>query len=1146
MSGRDLAPPEVALPMFSGERPGTRMKEFQLLNWGTFDGAVTRFDMHGANALLTGQVGSGKSTIVDGLTVLFTAPSRVVLNRAAGAERSERTLTSYLLGHYRKVYDENVGTPRADALRDPKTAFAVLVAHFATDGGEVFSAGMVAYMESSGRPHRLYFTAPTRIDIADHLVGHRDARAVRTHLRSLGAETFDENFKSYQRSLCRALKLSPSALDLLVQTVSMKSVGDLTAFVREHMLDAADPAEQIKAILAHWADLNRSYEMVVTARDQLDKLRPVAEHAAAYDRAAERISAFEQASGAVPRMVEQRRVGLLDEAIAALDAELPSLQAKVTRLGDEHQLASSALTQLSAAVTAGGGAELTGAEHDVDKAKADLQAASEALTELTSLARRAGIASLDGMGDWQRFSVAVATETAGLESYRERAGDAEYQARATFEDARRKLAALQEELAGSRASNMPVDDARLRGLIAAELVLEPSDLPFAAELIAVADGSADWEAAAERLVGPFGRSMLVAEEHYQAVARWVDAHHLGRRLVYFRVPAGAGTPTTARRNTMAARLQVRPATRFSSWVAAEVARRFDHVCVEASDELGDHGRAVTRAGQIKDGNRHEKDDRGRADDRLHYILGWDTSARRAWLAEQAIPAAQAAIGDLGEQLAKVQRGRSALEGRASALEQLSGRFTDPARVDVGAAQGRLRAAEDVRDTIAKRPELSKLIEQRDAKEAQARRLLDELGKAQRELGDSEGKKGRWEARRASAVQGLETTAVEPLDAAAAAALDEAVGAVDAPTDSEGCDAWGRKVTEAIASRRASSANTLERASQRLTGAMKDFSVIWPGPVIEFGTVPEARREWLELRDRLETDDLPSYESEFRNQLRTNAIHELVSFNHWLTTASNRIGERIATINSALADIDYRPSTYIRLEVEATLDVEVREFRSRLRDVTSNALLADDEAYAEERFLKVRDLLERFEGRAESASADQAWTRRVTDVRNWHTFAASERTRDEDVAVEHYTDSGGKSGGQKEKLAYTVLAASLSYQYGLAGGHADSFRFVMIDEAFGRGSDESTRFALELFGRLGLQLLVVTPLQKVTTIDPFVEAVGFVSSDSEQRSRLVALTVSEYRESRLAHLNERRSRSVEGHSGPDAETGPADCGVAVSG
>jgi hypothetical protein len=82
------------------------------------------------------------------------------------------------------------------------------------------------------------------------------------------------------------------------------------------------------------------------------------------------------------------------------------------------------------------------------------------------------------------------------------------------------------------------------------------------------------------------------------------------------------------------------------------------------------------------------------------------------------------------------------------------------------------------------------------------------------------------------------------------------------------------------------------------------------------------------------------------------------------------------------------------------------------------------------------------------------------VRNWFVFAASERWRADDSEHEHYSDSGGKSGGQKEKLAYTVPAASLAYQFGLELGavRSRSFRFVVIDEAFGRGSDESPHAA----------------------------------------------------------------------------------------
>jgi uncharacterized protein YPO0396 len=118
-----------------------------------------------------------------------------------------------------------------------------------------------------------------------------------------------------------------------------------------------------------------------------------------------------------------------------------------------------------------------------------------------------------------------------------------------------------------------------------------------------------------------------------------------------------------------------------------------------------------------------------------------------------------------------------------------------------------------------------------------------------------------------------------------------------------------------------------------------------------------------------------------------------------------------------------------------------------------------------------------------------------------------------------TDSAGKSGGQKEKLAYTILAASLAYQFKLDWGTArpKAFRFVVIDEAFGRGSELSTRYALSLFTRLGLQLLIVTPLQKIHVIEPHVSAVGYVDNPHGNYSRLQGMTVEELRRRRSEQL-----------------------------
>ncbi|MGH3564227.1 MAG: SbcC/MukB-like Walker B domain-containing protein, partial [Mycobacterium sp.] len=319
---------------------------------------------------------------------------------------------------------------------------------------------------------------------------------------------------------------------------------------------------------------------------------------------------------------------------------------------------------------------------------------------------------------------------------------------------------------------------------------------------------------------------------------------------------------------------------------------------------------------------------------------------------------------------------------------------------------------------------------------------------------------------------------------------------------------------------------LHRRIERLTGQlnghalnlgqhMAEFLRRWPEFNADMDANVEARGDFLVLRDRVATDDLPRFETEFKEQLNKNAIQELAGFNNWLGRQSSAIDERIDRINEALGAVPYNPGRYIRLEKEPTTNTDVAQFRSDLRNLTNDSLAIDGDQYSEQRFLDVKRIIERFRGRDGYAESDKNWTRRVTDVRNWFVFSASERDRDTDVEWEHYSDSDGKSGGQKEKLAYTILAASLAYQFGLQWGVEQSrdFRFAVIDEAFGRGSDVSTRYALNLFATLGLQLLIVTPLQKVHVIEPYVKAIGFVDNPTGTCSRLQTMTIEQYRTQR---------------------------------
>ena len=250
-----------------------------------------------------------------------------------------------------------------------------------------------------------------------------------------------------------------------------------------------------------------------------------------------------------------------------------------------------------------------------------------------------------------------------------------------------------------------------------------------------------------------------------------------------------------------------------------------------------------------------------------------------------------------------------------------------------------------------------------------------------------------------------------------------------------------------------------------------------------------------------------------------SINQIALFQAKLKQAQDTIQTRIEQINGSLNAIDYNEGRYIRLEYAETYDTDIKEFRVQLKACTEGALSgSEDEQYAETKFLQVKAIIERFRGRPGETERDERWTKKVIDVRNWFLFAASERWRETDEEYEHYTDSGGKSGGQKEKLAYTILAASLVYHFGLEGQESrpQSFRFVVIDEAFLKSSDESARFGLELFKKLELQLLIVTPLLKIPTIAKFIAHVGFVHHDDvKHQSMLRDISIQEYEQERKA-------------------------------
>jgi uncharacterized protein YPO0396 len=1103
---------------------GFRLQRLEVLNWGTFDRRVWQLQLDGRNGLLTGDIGSGKSTLVDAVTTLLLPAHRIAYNKAAGAATRERDLRSYVLGYFKSERNEATGSSRPVGLRGAGT-YSVVLGYFRNvgyGGTDVTLAQVFSTKEGvGGQPDRFYVTVNAELSITEHFSGFgSELPALRKRLRQAGASIFD-HFPEYSRDFRRKLSIaSEQAMELFHQTVSMKSVGDLNDFVRDHMLEPFDAAAWVDKLITHFDDLTKAHDAVVLARAKLADLAPLVDDCDAHDKLTEQLTELRGQRDALRYYFAGLRARLHAEQAQALTQALSDAEQR--RAGVEESLTSlrAALDSLKLEQAGHGGAEIAEIERQIDDRSSRRDDRQRRRGQFDDCLRRAGLDTVPDAGQFEQRRAEIISGSAGLQ-----AGMADVYNRST--DAKvvqRTLQAesteIKTELASlrQRPSNIPDHNMRIRERLCADLGVDPATIPFAGELIQVAPEQGDWEGAAERVLRGFGLSLLVSQELYRPVSDWVDANHLGGRLVYYRVPATVSRQGVDRPGpiALAHKLQIKEGP-FYEWIERELARRAPHACVDGMDDFRRHEFAVTRAGQIRSrGGRHEKDDSHRIDDRRFYVLGWSNEQKiDALLADGR--RVQAELNGVEATLSRLAAELETIGSRKSAFDQLTALATNYDDIDWESMVTEIaRLAERKRELEASSGELARIGREIARVESEIEAADEQRRRVEQDIGKLSQDRDRAETGAAAAAR----VAAEPEADTASRYYDALAARVGTqPATAEDCLEEEQNHERALTREGEAVRDKAEQLGRRIVAKMVDFRRTYPVDTVDMDSHVAAAGEYRALRERLLSDDLPRFEAAFKEYLNTNTIRDIAGFHSELNKQVELIGSRIEVINESLVGIDYNPGRYIRLEESPTPNREIREFRDELRRCSDSSIGAEQsDQYSEERFLLVKELIEKFRGREGMTEADRNWVKRVTDVRNWCTFAASERWRSDDSEHENYTDSGGKSGGQKEKLAYTILAASLAYQFNLKWGvkRSKDFRFVVIDEAFGRGSDDSSRFALSLFRKLGLQLLIVTPLQKIHVIEPFVSSVGFVENKHGNSSQLQCLTIEEYRARKRLH------------------------------
>jgi uncharacterized protein YPO0396 len=1116
-----MPPAEPSLSLFDltldDALAGFRLERFELYNWGTFDRACWPLVPGGHNSLLTGDIGSGKSTIVDGLVTLLVPHNRIVYNRAAGAESRERTLYSYVRGEYKSEKDDMTGSAKAVALRD-ENQYTVLLACFTNQGyGRTVTLAQVFWLRDRQRnPERFFVVATRPLAITEDFSDFGDnINGLRKKLRQMDEVELFSSFREYSTRFRRLFGIaSEQALHLFYQTVSMKSVGNLTEFVRSHMLEPSDVKERLAEICNNFDNLNQAHEAVVKAGARIEELKPLVRDWQSHRRMANRIEELEQCREALEPWFGAHKAALLQKSIEQLGQEIEKRSRQIETAEQDLRLQRNRESDLKTAIDESGGRRIG----DIGR---EIEQLSRERTRKT--------------GQEQRYlKIAAALSLPGTVS-EEQFLDNHRRCRQLLEECERKQALVEKEIIDleieirkcldalsqcrkeieslkQRQSNIPRENIRIRREMAEILKKDEDELPFAGELLQVDEQEKAWQGVIERVCRNFGLSLLVSDDLYEQVSHYVDRTKLKGRLVYFRVreaqkPVPAGEP-----GEMWRKLRIKTDSRFYGWLEREISRRVNYICCDSLDEFRRRPRAVTRQGQIKSGGkRHEKDDRFALTDPSRYVLGWSNREKIKAL-EQEAEKTEKQGASLVEQRTSLDARKRRLASTRDLCRDLLG-FEHFSDINWQPLARQIQALEEERRRIE---ESSDLLHS----------LRDQLALVEKEIRASEQRLNKLWDRRSRAAQKKEDRE---------AALEEVREYILFSADSEhkdiaaklegfrdqvlpgkvfhlkNLDSCQRDMRRHISAKIKSRRSKAARLSQSVLTRMNRFRNNWPAESKEVDASLEAGPEYDRMLASLIQEDLPRHEKRFKEMLNEGTIRSIVLLRNQLDREQQEIRERIATINISLREARYNDGTYIELVADPAADQEIREFRQQLRQCLSHSL-SGDEFYDESRFLLVKELIDRFNGREGMVDLDRRWRDKVTDVRNWFTFSACERWQEDGSEKEYYSDSSGKSGGQKEKLAYTILASALACQFGLKWGatRSDSFRFVVIDEAFGRGSDESTRYGLELFKRLNLQLLIVTPLQKIHIIEDYIRAVQFVHNEEGRSSMIRNLTIEEYR------------------------------------
>jgi uncharacterized protein YPO0396 len=1101
---------------------GFRLKYLELLNWGTFDKKIWRICPDGKSSLLTGGNGSGKTTIADAILTLLVPPMKRYYNQSSGTDQKrDRTEDTYVKGAFKTVQQEGELSPKRQYLRTSDCFSVILGVFFNQDMNDTLTLAQVRWF-AGHQLKRWFIISPEPLNIQAHFnLTDSEGKWKKQMAESCRAEFFS-SFSQYSHRFSKLFGLkSEKALTLFSQTVGIKVLGNLNEFIRTHMLAEHDTEQDFTKLRANYDNLLSSHKAIEKAKSQLELLKPIMESGDLFERLSGELGQLESAKEAVPAYFAGEKNKYLSQAVEENKSKLEGVREHIETIKEKLAELSSEKEELAVALR-------------TDEVSEQIRYIAK---EIENLTKEKNVRQKNAE-DYNRIAVSLNLPPDPDESlFRQTITEIGRQKARHEEESEsliRKQSGLENEIKSAerdfyeicqdleslrqRKSNIPRKNLSIRRRIAESLNIRESEIPFAGELIRVRESEQIWESAIERLMRNFGLNLLVPENLYRAFTQYVNYTQLYGRIVYHRVPEKTAPDMAAPPDprSLIKKLEIQSDTRFYHWLERYILRAFNYICTEDLKEFERLEKALTPNALVKNRGRHEKDDRPNMLDKANYIFGWDNTEKIRAIETQA-KALDSRLQQLKQSVSETVEKRKTLDRKKADMTELS-RYDKFSLLDwkpLAAGIEELKSKQQkLLGSSDKIRELETQLRQVKKGIAEKEKERETLSRDQFSLEESIRRYTEEFNANLRLLEAYDHVELEPLFELLIPYIKNTGKLIRLDT----IDAVKQAVSQAMDAdlkNRGEEASRVEKDIIRKMGYFKHGNEAilekypdWLSETVNLREDAAYLPEYRAVYDRIQTEDLPRHKHRFKEFLNEQVVLDIASFKSSLENYAAEIKENIKEINQSLKEIDYNsnPATYIRLAEKDENDVRIRDFKQMLRESMPDPakLVRGDEQELEFSFNRIKDLIEKL-------TAESEWRKYVTDVRNWLRFAAEERYREDGAQKQYYEDSQSLSGGEKAKLAYTILGSAIAYQFGIRTRdfNLKSFRFVVVDEAFSKVDPENSVYAMELFKKLNLQLMLVTPLDKIHLAEKYIHTVHYVQNKYQRDSEVYDMSITEY-------------------------------------